>query len=468
MEKIYAKVIILGKGKIIEWIEENEGKFTDIAMDIWNTPEIGYTEKFASAILTDTLANAGFKISFGVGDIPTAFIAEYGKGKPVIGVIGEYDALPGLSQQVKATRDPVEDNGPGHGCGHNLLGTAGVEAVISLKEAINTEKLKGTIRFYGCPAEELLSGKTFMARSGAFDDLDCAFSWHPYNYNIASEMRYLACTAIEFHFKGVSAHASTAPHLGRSALDSVEIMNVGANYLREHVTDDIRIHYQITNGGMSPNTVPDKASVYYFIRGENNPKVDEVKQRLIKVAQGAAMMNETTVNWNIKASVYDALANNTLNELMYQQTNYVEYLSYNQQEKNFAKSLYKASNNNKVPQTFIDPAFYFDKDEVVPVNGSTDIGDVSWMTPLGKIMVTSMPLGVQLHSWQATASFGSSIGIKGMHYAAKIMALSVYEIFKKPNNILEKAKKEFKSKTGEICYKSGIPDEVTPPVKNNL
>ena len=295
----------MSKSNMTKWMDENKAKFSDLAKQIWEHPELGYNESFASSLQIKTLEEAGFKVTSGIGDIPTAFVAEYGNGKPVIGILGEFDALPGLSQQVTPNMNPVVPNGPGHGCGHNLLGTAGVTAVIALKERMEAEMLPGTIRYYGCPAEELLSGKTFMARAGVFDDLDCALTWHPGTVNTTANFRMQALTAIEFYFSGRTAHAGAAPHLGRSALDAVELMNVGANYLREHVLDGTRIHYQITNGGMAPNVVPDKASVYYFLRAADRKQVDELEERLIKVAEGAAMMTETSVRWEIKAGCYE-------------------------------------------------------------------------------------------------------------------------------------------------------------------
>jgi aminobenzoyl-glutamate utilization protein B len=470
----------MGKSNITKWIEENEAKFTDVAKQIWDHPEVGYTEIFASNLQIKTLEVAGFKVTSGIGDVPTAFVAEYGKGKPVIGILGEFDALPGLSQQATPNYEPVVPNGPGHGCGHNLLGTAGVEAVIALKERIDAEMLPGTIRYYGCPAEELLSGKTFMASAGVFDDLDCALTWHPGNSNITWNFRSQALTAIEFFFSGRTSHAGGAPHLGRSALDAVELMNVGSNYLREHVPDGTRIHYQITNGGMAPNIVPDAASVYYFLRAKDRKQVEELEARVIKVAQGAAMMTETSVRWEIKAGCYEYLPNQTLNELMLAQAETAGKMVFTEEEENFAEELYQTVDPSVVEDgkklhlfagdgsKKLDSEFYHNPNHFgLTMGGSTDVGDVSWITPVGQIMTTCAPLGVQFHTWQATASFGSSIGMKGMHYAAKVMALSAYDLLLDQDGILEKAKAEFKASTKGVAYKSGIPSDVKPPVLNS-
>ncbi|WP_066252968.1 amidohydrolase [Neobacillus drentensis] len=466
----------MGKSNITKWIDENEAKFTDVAKQIWDYPEVGYSEIFASTLQIKTLEEAGFKVTSGVGDVPTAFVAEYGKGKPIIGILGEFDALPGLSQQATPNYAPAVPNGPGHGCGHNLLGTAGLEAVIALKERIDAEKLPGTIRYYGCPAEELLSGKTFMARAGVFDDLDCALTWHPGTTNMTVNFRTQALTAIEFYFSGRTSHAGAAPHLGRSALDAVELMNVGANYLREHVPDGTRIHYQITNGGMAPNIVPEHASVYYFLRGADRKQVNELEERLLKVAQGAALMTETSVRWEIKSGCYDTLPNETLNELMFTQAEAAGPMDFTKEEKKFAEELRQtvdpsvlaaamhqatSADANKI----LDTDFYHNRKHFgITMGGSSDVGDVSWIVPMGQIITTCVPLGVQFHTWQATASVGTSIGMKGMHYAAKIMALSAYELLLDQEGILEKAKAEFIASTKGVRYKPGVPAKVKPPV----
>jgi aminobenzoyl-glutamate utilization protein B len=470
----------MGKAEITSWVDANAPKFTDLAKQLWDHPEVGYTESFASSIQIKVLKDAGFTITSGTGDVPTAFIAEYGKGRPIIGILGEFDALPGLSQQVSPIRQPIVPNGPGHGCGHNLLGTAGVEAVIALKERMNIENLPGTIRYYGCPAEELLSGKTFMARTGVFDDLDCALTWHPGSVNMTSNTRSQALTAVEIYFSGRTSHAGIAPHLGRSALDAVELMNVGANYLREHVPDGTRIHYQITNGGAAPNIVPDFASVYYFLRAVDRQQADELLERVIKVAQGAAMMTETSVHWEIKAGCYDTLPNIALNELMLSQAEEIEQMFFTKEEERFAEELCQTIDPAVLAasqqmyrlyggdgDTKLDPGFYHNlKLFGRTMGGSTDVGDVSWITPVGQITTTCAPLGVQLHTWQATASFGSSIGIKGMHYAAKLMALCAYDLLLDKSGTLEKAKAEFAASTKGIGFRAGIPDEVMPPIYN--
>lgn len=262
----------MSKQQLFEAMTIAEPTFADIAKDIWEHPQLGYSELYASDLQQRTLRDAGFHVIANIGGVETAFIAECGSGAPIIGILGEFDALPGLSQAVSPTLQPLDEHAPGHGCGHNLLGTAGVEAVIALKNYMDEHNIAGTLRYYGCSAEELLSGKTFMARAGVFDDLDIVYTWHPGTFNMTTNLAMQALSSVEFFFHGRTAHAAAAPHLGRSALDAVELTNVGANYLREHVPDGSRIHYQITNGGLAPNVVPDKASVLYFLRGKNPQK----------------------------------------------------------------------------------------------------------------------------------------------------------------------------------------------------
>ncbi|MGG4046096.1 amidohydrolase [Paenibacillus favisporus] len=470
----------MSKSVLLQMLSADAERFARMAKDIWDRPEVGYTESFASSLQQELLGKEGFRILTSIGEVPTAFIAEFGTGSPIIGILGEFDALPGLSQQVSPIYDPVVADGPGHGCGHNLLGTAGVEAVLALKRLMESEGIPGTIRYYGCPAEELLSGKTFMAREGVFDDLDCVLTWHPGSVNMTANHSMQALTGVEFFFSGRTAHAGAAPHLGRSALDAVELMNVGANYLREHVPDGSRIQYQITNGGQAPNIVPDRASVYYFLRGKDRKAVDHLFERLLKIAQGAAMMSETSVTWKITAGCYDTLPNAALNDLMHAQAEFTGPLEFTPDEEDFARRLLssihsdvlaaKSMEASLMPEGTVLPTGFLNLKQAfgVSVGGSSDIGDVSWITPMGQIMTTCSPLGVQVHTWQATAAFGSSIGMKGMHYAAKIMALSAYDLLLNTDGILDRAKGEFAEQTQGFAFKAGIPDEVKPPVPAGL
>jgi aminobenzoyl-glutamate utilization protein B len=350
-----------------------------------------------------------------------------------------------------------------------------VEAVIALKEIMSEKGLSGTIRYYGCPAEEVLSGKTFMAREGVFQDLDCALTWHPGDSNIVMNMSMQAMVSIKFHFKGITAHAAGAPHAGRSALDGVELMNVGTNYLREHVPDGTRIHYVITNGGLAPNVVPDEASVWYYLRSATKDQVDRLLSRVENIAKGAAMMTETNVESEIEAYAHETLPNENLSGLMYENMHHASALFFSEKEQDFAKQLVKSIDqkvgnvtglfgsaaNDLLPTNFQ----YRKEHHGKSISGSTDVGDVSWITPLGMISTTCAPLGVQLHSWQATASFGSSIGFKGMHLAAQVMSLTAYDLLVNKDNILVKAIEEFKESTKDRQYVAGIPEEIRPPIR---
>ncbi|MFE4713563.1 amidohydrolase [Paenibacillus sp. NPDC056722] len=467
----------MSKKQLVNWLETNRTTYEELALRIWNRPEVAYAEAFASKLQSETLEAAGFRITSGIGGVPTAFVAEYGSGGPVLGILGEYDALPGLSQKVSAVREPITPGGPGHGCGHNLLGTAGVEAVTALKQSLDEAGLSGTIRYYGCPAEEVLSGKTFMARAGAFDDLDAALTWHPGNSNAAWSIRTSALTSVEFFFKGRAAHAGVVPHLGRSALDAVELTNVGANYLREHVPDGSRIHYTITNGGEAPNIVPDEASVWYYLRGVNRKHVDELLERLIKIAQGGALMTETSVTWEIKAGAYDLNINESLNQLLVKQQDDAGELSFSAEDQELATALATTLDPDLLQAAKKRHQEWGKTDELLPTGfyenrstsqttggGSSDVGDVSWITPVGQITTTCAPLGVQVHTWQATAAFGSPIGLKGMHHAAKLLALAAYELLTDGGEALNKARTEFLNSTQGKPYIPAIPQDVHAPV----
>ena len=299
----------------LNYLNEKRDELIKVSKEIWANPELGHKEHFASKRIAEILESEGFDVELGYVNIPTAIKATYGSGSPVIGLLGEYDALPGLSQKVSTTEEPIIQGAPGHGCGHNLLGVCKLAAAIAIKEGIKQGDLKGTIVFYGCPAEEQLTGKPFMARGGAFRDIDMAISWHPASYNIASYASKTALNSAKFHFKGKTAHAALDPQNGRSALSAVELMNVGANYLREHVTDDVRIHYVITDGGGAPNVVPDKATVFYFVRALTREAVVDTYNRLVKIAEGAAMMTETQLEVELLGGCYNYLVNKVLVDL---------------------------------------------------------------------------------------------------------------------------------------------------------
>ena len=441
----------------------------ELELKIWNTPEIAYKEVEACKWTAEMLEKEGFDVEIGVGGVPTAIKATFGSGHPVIGLLGEYDALPGMSQKVQTEKEAVEAGCPGQGCGHNLLGVAHVGAAIGIKAEMIEKKLPGTIIYFGCPGEEQLTGKPFMARGGAFDGIDMCIAWHPSNGDRISIGTQTALNTAKFHFKGRTAHAGGDPHNGRSALDAVELMNVGANYLREHVTSDVRIHYTITEGGTAPNIVPDKACVWYYVRAMRREAVEDVYARLVKVAKGAAMMTETEVEIEFLGGCYNTMANMVLSELVHKNMGAVPQDPWTPEEIQMAREMSEASGQNweNVRRAYnlgendtlsstVQPMKFIDQ------YGSTDVGDVMHLVPTAMFFTASFPMGAPGHSWQNTASAGSSIGQKGMIYGARILAKTVLDCFENPD-IVKAAKEEFDKATAGSKYLCPIPDEVPVP-----
>ncbi len=465
----------MSKKDLHAYLDLHEDKLIAIAHKIWGNPEVGFGEHFAAKLQMDVLKDAGFRIKNDLVDLPTAFVAEYGIGKPIIGVVGEFDALPGLSQEISAVKNPVTSGAPGHACGHNALGTAGLGAVMALKEAMDKEGLAGTIRYYGCPAEELLAGKAFMAKQGVFDDLDMAFSWHPAQMNAVWGCSFLAVNSMKFHFKGIAAHAAAAPHVGRSALDAVELMNVGANYLREHVDEKARIHYSITYGGGEPNIVPPDAIVWYYIRAPKRAMVEEIYGRLKKIADGAALMTETTYEIEFLAGCYDVQPNVVLGKVVLENLREAGAPKFTDEDKKLAEELhatYTYEQKVKAMQTYNAPAEVLDMvlcEKVYDIDdtgrvlaGSTDVGDISYKVPFAQFTTATWPVGVAAHTWQAAAASGSGITYAAMLYAAKTLAGTVYDMLKDDGSILKNAKKEFDEMINGYTYVSAIPDGVHP------
>ncbi|HEU0165873.1 MAG TPA: amidohydrolase [Thermomicrobiales bacterium] len=457
-------------------MEEREGRFVGIANQIWENPEVALKESFAAKLQADDLAADGFTITFGLGDLPTAFKAEWtnGEGGPIIGFLGEYDALPGLSQERSDIQTPIVADGPGHGCGHNLLGTAALAAASVVKAWLQATNTPGTVRYYGCPAEETGEGKSFMARAGAFDGLDLALTWHPGSTTVAWEMSTLASSKLKYRFKGRTAHAAANPETGRSALDAVELMNVGVNFLREHMPDRARIHYVITNGGGAPNVVPDDCEVWYFVRSPERHQVDELIERVNNIARGAAMMTETQVEINFLAGSYNYLPNHVVTEHIADVLQELGPITFTDEEYDFAKTIAGAfpeslreslAKADDVPANRIGEGLITD---VYPLSGagevmsgSTDVSDVSWNAPTAQIMTTCFVVGVPGHSWAITATSGMSIGHKGMLHAAKAMAITAADAIANPE-ILAKAKAEFDAATAGRPFKTPIPAHIMP------
>ncbi|MEO5816481.1 MAG: amidohydrolase [Gemmatimonadaceae bacterium] len=431
---------------ILTSIDAHSAHYADVAKQIWGFAELGYQEAKSSALLQSELSGAGFKVNAGIAGMPTAFTAEYGSGKPVIAIIGEFDALPGLSQDATPEQKALVAGGAGHGCGHHLFGTAAAASAIAVKEWMIANKVNGTLRFYGTPAEEGGSGKVYMVRDGLFDDVDVAVTWHPGDRNEITGTSSLANISGKFKFHGVSAHAAAAPEQGRSALDAVEIMDVMTNYLREHIPQESRIHYVITNGGRAPNVVPDLAEVYYVVRHPDMKVVDDIWARVINAAKGAALGTGTTYELAIISSVYELLINETLAKVQQRALERVGGFTYNAEEKAFAEKLQKTLFKSAVPLE--TTAKVYPLDLTSPVGGgSTDVGDVSWRVPTVQLNAATWVPGTPAHSWQAVAAGGMSIGTKGMVVAAKTMALTAAELFTAPATIAA-AKAEFDRQRG--------------------
>lgn len=437
-------------------IDANYDQYTQVANKIWEYAEVGYQETKSSALLQETLTQAGFKIEKGVAGMPTAFVASYGSGKPVVGILGEYDALPGVSQDAVPEIKKVEGRPAGHACGHNLFGTASAAAAIAVKDWLVANKKSGTIRFYGTPAEEGGSGKVYMVREGLFKDVDVVFHWHPGAQNNASAASSLANKSGKFRFYGIASHAAAAPDRGRSALDGVEAMDNMVNMMREHVPQESRIHYVITRGGEAPNVVPAFAEVYYYVRHPQRTVVKDLWERVTRAAQGAALGTDIKVEWEIMGGVYDLLPNETLARVVDANLRTVGGYTYTDAEKDFATKIQKTFTNEVPALTTTNTIGEFK----VSASGSasTDVGDVSWVVPTAGLSTATWVPGTAAHSWQAVAADGTSIGHKGMMMAAKTLALSIMDVYSNPV-LIDNAWKELRSKTGpNFTYESLIGD----------
>ena len=463
--------------EVLSLLEDYKDKLSKMARDIWEHPEIALKETYAADLISKELETVGFSVKRGIAEMPTAFVATWGEGKPIIGILAEYDALPGLSQKVQAVKEPVTDGSPGHACGHNLFGIGCLGSAIAIKSEMERKQISGTIRLYGCPAEETLVGKVFMARDGVFDDLDAAITWHPMYANTPWNGSSNALNSFKLNFHGTSAHAGSNPEMGRSALDAVMLTDVGVNFLREHIIQEARIHCVVTEGGRAPNIVPDYAQVWYFVRAPRRSQVEEIYPRVLDIAKGAALMTGTTLELEFITGGYDYFPNYTINDLILQKMKKIGPIEFNSEEKELACKL-----RDTIPASVVDDAI---KDYRLPVNeignplcekildqaggftkgdvrkGSTDVGDVSHIAPTGQFTTCCKPIGVAGHSWQNTASSGSGIGNKGMMLAAKTMALTGLELFTNPE-VLRAAKEEHRSSTEGSPYKCPLPDGIHP------
>ncbi|NUQ12878.1 MAG: amidohydrolase [Gemmatimonadaceae bacterium] len=441
---------------LIAAIDGRSARYADLARQIWSFAEVGYQEVKSSALLASELEAAGFKVTRGVAEIPTAFVAEFGSGRPVIGILGEFDALPGLSQDATPLQKAIAAGAAGHGCGHNLFGVGSAAAAIAVKDWMTANRIAGTLRFYGTPAEEGGSGKVYMVRDGLFRDVDAVIAWHPGDVNDISGTVSQANVTGKFRFRGVSAHAAASPERGRSALDGVEAMNAMVNMMREHVPQETRIHYVITSGGRAPNVVPDFAEVYYYVRQHDMKVLDDVWERVMKAAQGAALGTGTTVDFEITGSVYPTLLNETLAKVMYEKLQRVGGVKYSAEEEAWAKTLQQSlgSQARALETAWAIAPWEFGANS----GGSTDVADVSWNVPTVQIGAATWVPGTAAHSWQAVAASGMSIGAKGMMVAAKTMALTAADLFGSPAT-LAAARAEMEQRRGkDFVYRTRLGD----------
>lgn len=457
----------MDKWSVIQYLEERADDFYKLSDKIWENAEIRFKEKQSVEDYVAFLKNEGFSITVGVAGLKTGFYAEWGSGKPVIGFLGEYDALPELSQKAGvAVKESLVCGGNGHGCGHNLLGVGALMGAVGFKHYLETERKTGTVVFFGCPAEEGGSGKTFMAREGCFDQLDLALSWHPNDCNMMPPGPVLANDAVRYSFTGKASHAAAAPEAGRSALDALELMNIGVQFLREHIPSTARIHYAITNaGGISPNIVQAYASALYQIRAPFAPLLSDLYERVNNIAKGAAMMTDTQVEIKFLKGTSNTVLIPALDEVMYNNMCEIPNPVERADDIAFAREIVKTQMPaDSIPENVFDlKPRNWNKSGNVPIPGSSDVGDVSWVCPVSQCGTSTWPVGTAAHSWQAVACGKSDFAHKGMLYAGQIIAATAVDVCNNPD-IIETAWKQLKEKTGNHPYHCPIPAEITPEI----
>ncbi len=457
-------------------VEARRDAFTGLADRVFDTPELNFSEHKSAAEHLAMLRHQGFAVTDGVAGIPTAMMGEWGEGGPVIAIMGEYDALPGLSQEPGiAEHRPLPGSGTGHGCGHNLLGSASLLAATAVKDWLAAKGLPGRVRYYGCPAEEGGSGKTYMVRAGAFSDVDAAICWHPSAFTGVRVAASLACAEADFTFLGRSAHAAAAPHLGRSALDAVELMNVGVNYMREHMPASARIHYALIDaGGIAPNVVQAKATVRYLVRSRDLPGLRDLFARVVKVSQGAALMTETTVEHRIFSGDANLIGNGPLEEVMATEFRHLGPPVFDEADRAFARQIQATLRPDDIAASFKRAGqkpreaslgdWLVDHDDwSVDDIGSTDVGSVSWVVPTVQAAGTTYAIGTPGHSWQLTAQGKSPAAHKGMVHVAKAMAATAIALIQDPDAVA-RAKADHRARVGDAPFVSPIPDDVDPPL----
>ena len=468
----FAQELTPAKKTAISWVDGSKANFEEISKYLWDNPELSLVEFKSSAKLQEYLTKNGFKVEKGVSGMPTAFVATWGSGKPVIGFLAEFDALPGLSQIAgKAVREAIIQGAPGHGCGHNIFGPASVTAAIATKVAMEKHGIKGTVKLFGTPAEETLVGKIFMARDGLFDGVDIMISWHPYDMNGAPNESNLAMTSVKFQFKGKAAHAAIAPHAGRSALDAVELMDVAMNFMREHVIQEARIHYVITNGGQVPNVVPADAEVWYFIRAPRRFQVDQIWNWMQDVAKGAALMTQTTMSYKLLCATWETLPNKVLCKLGDTNARAIGGPPFTPEDQKFGEEIIKSLGRQVKGEAFDGTITPPDLSRTFPnvslLMGSTDEGNVSWIVPTVSFRAANLAKGTPLHTWQAACQTGTIAARKGGLTVSKWMAATALDCLTKPE-IISEAWKEHNKNLAETKYYHPIPADLKVPSFKDL
>jgi len=472
IQPVFSQELTPAKKTAIGWIDGSKPNFEEISKYLWDNPELSLVEFKSSAKLQEYLANNGFKVEKGVSGMPTAFVATWGSGKPVIGFLAEFDALPGLSQVAgKAVREAIIQGAPGHGCGHNIFGPASVTAAIATKVAMEKHGIKGTLKVFGTPAEETLVGKIFMARDGLFDGIDIMISWHPYDMNGAPNESNLAMTSVKFQFKGRPAHAAVAPHAGRSALDAVELMDVAMNFMREHVIQEARIHYVITNGGQVPNVVPPEAEVWYFIRSPRRSQVDQIWNWTQDVAKGAALMTQTTMSYRLLCATWETLPNKVLCKLGDANARAIGAPPFTPEDQKLGEEIIKSLGGQVKGEAFDTTITPPDLSKTFPnvrlLMGSTDEGNVSWIVPTLSFRAANLAKGTPLHTWQVVCQTGTTTARKGGLAVSKWMSATALDCLTKPE-IISEAWKEHKGYLAETKYYHPIPADLKVPTFKDL
>ena len=462
-----------------KWIDENTKHLTRMSDKIWEYAELGLWETRSSKLIADELEKNGFKVTRSIAGMPTAFVAEWGTGKNTIGVQGEFDALPGISQKKTATKEPLKPGHAGHGCGHNIHGVSGMAGAIATRYALEESKIKARIKFFGTPAEENYAGKVFMVKDGYYDDVDACLSHHPSSMNTARLSSSTAVNGVKFHYYGKTSHAAGNPEQGRSALDAIELMNVGVNYLREHIIQEARVHYVIEAGGGQPNVVPDYARSWYYIRAPERDQLDPIYKRILKIAEGSAMMTETTLKVEFIDGLYNIIPNKIIAETVVKNMRETGAPAYTKKELEFAAEIAKSFPKEqkvdmlrkiKIPgwEKYVDvdlPTDILDPTgEGETMAGSSDVGDVSWKCPTVEFGTTVNVLGAPGHSWQFVTMSANSVAHKSLVFAAKTIAGTAIDLITQPE-LIKKAKKEHADRLKGRTYKTPIPDDCVPPLE---